>query len=79
MQRPAFTIRKTILTPLSFCLRQNRFCVLFFPSSIAHSVSPNPSDRPRISIAIDTLFTLKEYIRDEPLWPPSADLKQFDL
>ena len=52
---------------------------LLFPSSITHSVSPNPSDRPRISVAMDTLFTLKEYIRDEPLFPPPADWKEFEL
>ena len=53
-------------------------CVIF-PSSIAHSVSPNNSDRPRISIAMDTLFTLKEYVRDEPLFPPPSDWKEYSL
>ena len=50
-----------------------------FPSNIAHSVSPNESDRPRISIAMDTLFTLKKYTRDEPLLPPPKDWAEFEL
>ena len=50
-----------------------------FPSSVAHSVTPNPSDRPRVSIAMDTLFTLKEYTRDEALLPPPTDWKEFEL
>ena len=50
-----------------------------FPSNIAHSVSPNPNDRPRVSIAMDTLFTLKKYTRDEALLPPPTDWKEFVL
>lgn len=50
-----------------------------FPSGIAHSVSPNGSNRARISIAMDTLFTLKKYTRDEPLLPPPSEWKQLEL
>ncbi len=52
---------------------------LIFPSDIAHSVSPNPSHKPRISIAMDTLFTLQNYHRDEPLLPPPSDWREFPL
>ncbi len=52
---------------------------LIFPSNIAHSVSPNIDERARISIAMDTLFTLKKNIRDEPLLPPPSDWKEFKL
>ena len=52
---------------------------LMFPSNIAHSVSSNEGERPRISIAMDTLFTLKEYVRDEPLLPPPSDWKEYEL
>lgn len=52
---------------------------LMFPSNIAHSVSPNKSTRPRISIAMDTLFTLKEYVLDEPLLPPPSDWKAYEM
>ena len=52
---------------------------LIFPSNIVHSVSPNPSEKPRISVAMDTLLTLKEYKRDEPLLPPVSDWRQYQL
>lgn len=52
---------------------------LIFPSNIPHSVSPNTSKRSRISIAMDTLFTLKEYVLDEPLLPPPSDWKEYEL
>ncbi len=45
---------------------------LIFPSSLVHSVSPNASVHPRISIAMDALFTLKQYTQDEPLLPPPS-------
>ena len=50
-----------------------------FPSSIAHSVSPNMGKSARISVSADTLFTLKQYIQDEPLLPPPIEWKAFDL
>ena len=50
-----------------------------FPSNVPHSVSPNKSKRPRISIAMDTLFTLKEYVLDEQLLPPPSDWKEYEL
>ena len=52
---------------------------LIFPSNIVHSVSPNTSDRARISIAMDTLFTLKKYTRDEALLPPPSDWRELRL
>jgi uncharacterized protein (TIGR02466 family) len=59
--------------PLSanfYSIRPREDLCLVFPSSLVHGVSPNQSANPRISIAMDGLFTLKEYTRDEPLLPP---------
>lgn len=49
---------------------------LIFPSSLTHSASPNTTDRPRISISMDGMFTLKKYQRDEPLLPPPETWKK---
>ena len=52
---------------------------LVFPSSLHHGVTKNSSSRPRLSIAVDTLFTLREYTRDEPLLPPPGDWREYPM
>ncbi|MBI83614.1 MAG: hypothetical protein CMJ81_10485 [Planctomycetaceae bacterium] len=44
-----------------------------FPSNVTHSVHPNRSSRPRISIATDTFFTLRKDVDDEEFFLPPLD------
>jgi len=52
---------------------------LIFPSYIVHGVPHNNNKEPRISLAMDGLFTLKQYESDEPLLPPVSQWKKLAL
>ena len=47
--------------------------IIVFPSNITHAVHPNRSSRPRVSIAIDTFFTLRSDVDDEEFFLPPLD------
>jgi uncharacterized protein (TIGR02466 family) len=47
--------------------------IIVFPSNITHAVQPNRSSRPRVSIAIDTFFTLRSDVDDEEFFLPPLD------
>ena len=69
--------KQTKASATTLCFEPKEDTCLIFPSSLAHSVSENPSEQPRLSIAMDTLFTLRRYQRDEPLLPPPSDWREF--
>ena len=47
--------------------------LLMFPSHLAHSVAPNESDKLRISISFNMMFSLFAERLSRPLWESTAD------
>ncbi|HLF29509.1 MAG TPA: 2OG-Fe(II) oxygenase family protein [Xanthomonadales bacterium] len=47
--------------------------LLIFPSYLAHSVAPNESDKPRISISFNLMFSRYAERLARPLWGPTVD------
>ena len=47
--------------------------LLMFPSYLAHSVAPNESDKLRISISFNMMFSLYAERLSRPLWESTAD------
>lgn len=47
--------------------------LLMFPSYLAHSVAPNESDKLRISISFNMMFSLYSERLSRPLWGSTAD------
>ena len=47
--------------------------LLMFPSYLAHSVAPNASDKPRISVSFNMMFSLYAERLSGPLWGSTDD------
>ena len=48
--------------------------LLMFPSYLAHSVAPNDSDKLRISISFNMMFSLYGERLSVPLWGSAVDM-----